>query len=119
MKIVVHTDGMVYPLLPWFADCGFDGVHSLEPTAGVELSEAKKMAGDRLCLLGNLDITHILVDASRDEVFEAVRTSIQAAGAGGGYIVAPTNSHPRIDMQRLRWMLEAVEEYGHYPLDVV
>jgi hypothetical protein len=116
MKIVVHTDGMVYPLLAWFADCGFDGVHSLEPTAGVELSEVKEMVGDRLCLLGNLDITHILVDATRDEVFAAVRDSIQAAGAGGGYILAPTNSHPLIDMQHLSWMLEAAEEYGRYPL---
>jgi uroporphyrinogen decarboxylase len=118
MKIVVHTDGMVYPLLSWFADCGFDGIHSLEPTAGVELARAKEMVGDRLCLLGNLDITRILVDASRDEVFEAVRTSILDAGRGGGYILAPTNSHPSIDVERLRWMLQAVEKYGHYPLGV-
>jgi hypothetical protein len=116
MKIVVHTDGMVYPLLSWFADCGFDGVHSLEPTADVELARAKEMVGDRLCLLGNLDITHILVDAARDEVYEAVRDSINAAGAGGGYILAPTNSHPAMDVQHMRWMLEAVEKYGHYPL---
>ncbi len=116
MKMVVHTDGMVYPLLPWFADCGFDGVHSLEPTAGVELSYAKEMVGDRLCLLGNIDITHILVDGSREEVFEAVRRSIQAAGSGGGYILAPTNSHPSMDPEHLRWMLEAVKEYGRYPL---
>lgn len=117
MKIVVHTDGMVYPLLPWFADCGFDGVHALEPTAGVKLAEAKEMVGDRLCLIGNLDITHILVDATKEEVFEAVRSSIQQAGRGGGYIVAPTNSHPDMSVQRLRWMLEAVEEYGRYPLE--
>ncbi len=118
MKIVVHTDGMVYPLLNWFADCGFDGVHALEPTAGVDLAHVKEMVGDRLCLIGNLDITHILVDASREEVFEAVRDSIQAAGAGGGYILAPTNSHPDMDVERLRWMLEAVEEHGRYPLEV-
>jgi len=116
MKMVVHTDGNVYPLLEWFADCGFDGVHSLEPTAGVELSRAKEMVGDRLCLLGNIDITHILVDADREEVFEAVRRAIEDAGGGGGYILAPTNSHPGMDLQRVRWMLEAVEKYGHYPL---
>ena len=115
MKMVVHTDGMVYPLLQWFADCGFDGVHSLEPTAGVDLAKVKEMVGDRLCLLGNLDITHILVDASKKEVYEAVRSSIEAAGRGGGYILAPTNSHPGMSVERLKWMLEAVEEYGHYP----
>ncbi len=114
MKIIIHSCGKVYKLLPWFADCGFDGVHALEPTAGVELAVAKQMVGDRLCLLGNMDITHILVDASKDEVFEAVRQSIEAAGQGGGYIIAPTNSHQTMSIQRLRWMLEAVEEYGVY-----
>jgi uroporphyrinogen decarboxylase len=118
MKIAIHSCGNVYKLLDWFADCGFDGVHALEPTAGVELAKAKEMAGDRLCLLGNMDITHILVDASRGEVFEAVRQSIEAAGQGGGYIVAPTNSHHGMSVQRLRWMLEAVEEFGHYPLSL-
>lgn len=118
MKMVVHTDGMVYPLLQWFADCGFDGVHSLEPTAGVDLARVKEMIGNRLCLLGNLDITHILVDADKDEIYRAVRESIKAAGEGGSYILAPTNSHPGISVERLRWMLEAVEEYGRYPLRV-
>jgi hypothetical protein len=116
MKIVVHTDGMVYPLLDWFADCGFDGIQSLEPTAGVELARVKEMAGDRLCLLGNLDITHILVDATKKEVYEAVRSSILQAGRGGGYILSPTNSHPSMNVEHLSWMLEAVEEFGGYPL---
>lgn len=113
MKIVIHSCGNVYDLLPWFADCGFDGVHALEPTAGVELKRAKEIIGDRLCLLGNVDVTHILVDASREEVFEAVRQSIEdAGGASGGYIVAPTNSHPEVSVRNLRWMIEAVKEYG-------
>jgi uroporphyrinogen-III decarboxylase len=116
MKIAIHSCGNVYPLLEWFADCGFDGVHALEPTAGVELARAKEMVGDRLCLIGNIDITHVLVDATRDEVFEAVRQAIRNAGVGGGYMVAPTNTHPDMNLERLRWMREAVEEYGRYPL---
>ena len=93
-------------------------MHALEPTAGVELAKVKEMVGDRMCLIGNIDITHILVDASREEVFEAVRTAIAAAGKGGGYMIAPTNSHPDISLERLGWMLEATEKYGHYPLDI-
>ncbi len=116
MKIVVHSCGNVYRLLDWFADCGFDGVHALEPTAGMELSEVKRMVGDRLCLLGNVDVTHVLVDASREEVFEAVRQAIAAAGKNGGYIVAPTNSHQDVSVERLRWLVEAAEVYGRYPL---
>ena len=116
LKIVVHSCGNVCQLLEWFADCGFDGVHALEPTAGMDLAEVKRMVGDRLCLLGNMDVTHVLVDADRDEVFEAVRQSIAAAGPGGGYIIAPTNSHPDVSVERLRWLVEATELYGKYPL---
>jgi uroporphyrinogen-III decarboxylase len=68
--------------------------------------------------MGNIDITHILVDASKEEVFEAVRQAIREAGKGGGYIVAPTNSHPDMNLERLRWMVEATDKYGHYPLDL-
>jgi uroporphyrinogen decarboxylase len=118
MKITIHSCGNVYPLLGWFADCGFDGVHALEPTAGVELARAKEMVGDRLCLMGNIDITHVLVDASRDEVFAAVRQAIVDAGGGGGYIVAPTNTHPDMDLEHLRWMIEAAHTYGSYPLEL-
>lgn len=118
MKMIVHSCGNVTSLLEWFADCGFDGVHPLEPTAGMTLSETKEIVGDRMCVMGNLDITHILVDATREEVFEAVRQAISDAGRGGGYILAPDHSHPGISVERLRWMVEAVQQYGRYPLEV-
>jgi hypothetical protein len=47
-----------------------------------------------------------------------VRRSIAAAGKGGGYILGPTNSHADMSIERVKWMLDAVEEHGHYPLQV-
>ncbi len=116
MKIVFHTDGDIVSLLDLFIECGFDGVHALEPTAGVDIGKVKDKYGDRLCLLGNIDITRILVDASRDEVFAEVRERIRAAAPGGGYILAPTNSHKDMTMRNYRWMVEAAREYGVYPI---
>ncbi len=118
MKIAIHSCGNTYKLLEWFADCGFDGVQSLEPGAGMELGRVKEMVGERLCLIGNIDVTHTLFDGTRDEVFAEVRGAIAAAGAGGGYILSPTHSHQGVDARHLRWMLEAVEECGRYPLGV-
>lgn len=118
MKIVIHSCGNTEAFLEWFADCGFDAVHPLEPTAGMELAKVKEMVGGRMCIIGNIDVSHILVDATREEVFEAVRQAIRDAGPGGGYILAPDHSHPGISVERLRWMVEAAEKYGHYPLQV-
>ncbi|MHB8781787.1 MAG: uroporphyrinogen decarboxylase family protein [Candidatus Geothermincolia bacterium] len=119
MKILMHSCGNTTKLLPFFADCGFDAVHPLEPTAGMTLKEAKELVGDRLCLVGNLDVTHTLVDASREEVVESVRSAIRDAGRGGGYILSPDHSYQGVSIERLRWMVEAGREYGRYPLEEV
>jgi len=116
MKVIIHSCGNTASLLPWIADCGFDGVHPLEPTAGVDLAAAKEAVGDRICLIGNIDVSHVLVDGSKEEVFEAVRKAIADAGKGGGYILAPDHSHEDVMVDRLQWMLEAAREYGRYPL---
>ncbi len=114
IKIIFHSCGNVLPLLNWFADCGFDAVQALEPTAGVTLAEAKRTAGDRLCLIGNIDVTQVLVSGTREEVFGAVRQAIEDAAAGGGYILSPEHNHAGVSVERLRWMLEAAHEYGDY-----
>jgi uroporphyrinogen decarboxylase len=117
MKIVIHSCGDTTALLDSFCDWGFDAVHPLEPTAGMELAEVKKAVGDRICLIGNLDVTRILVDAGREEVREEVRRAIRDAGAGGGFILSPEHSHPQISVERLRWMVEDAHRYGRYPLE--
>ena len=48
IEIVIHSCGNVYDLIGWFADNGFDGVHALEPTAGVELARAREIAAGRI-----------------------------------------------------------------------
>ena len=47
------------------------------------------------------------------------RKSAAARGPGGGYIIASSNSiHSGIPARNYIIMREAVEEYGHYPIDV-
>jgi uroporphyrinogen-III decarboxylase len=118
LKIIIHSCGNTTKLLGWLADCGFDGVQSLEPTAGVELAEAKRLVGDRMCLMGNIDVTSILVDAERSEVESSVKRAIADAGAGGGFILSPAHDHEDISIERLHWMVEAAHKYGTYPLSV-
>jgi len=117
-KIVLHTDGQVTPLLDFVVDCGFDGLHSLEPTAGVDLALVKKKVGDKLCLMGNIDVAHDLVYGTKEEVFNSVKYAIKTAGPGGGFIVSAANMHPSVKVDNLRWMVEATKEFGNYPIDL-
>ena len=115
-KIVLHTDGQITSLLDFIIECGFDGLHSLEPTANVDLALVKKKVGDKLCLLGNIDVAHVLTYGTKQEVYDAVRYAIKTAGPGGGFIVSAANMHPAVKVPNLRWMVEATKEFGKYPL---
>ncbi len=117
-KIVLHTDGHVTPLLDFVVDCGFDGLQSLEPTAGVDLALVKKKVGDKLCLMGNIDVAHDLTYGTKEEVFNAVKYAIKTAGPEGGFIVSAANMHPHVKVQNLKWMVEATREFGNYPLSL-
>ncbi len=114
-KIVFHSDGDVTSLLDFVVEAGFDALHCLEPPY-VDLDFVKKKVGDKLCLLGNIDTTHVLVDAAKQEVELAVRNAIKKLGSGGGFILSPSNSHPTMTVRNLRWMVEATRKYGIYPL---
>jgi Uroporphyrinogen decarboxylase (URO-D) len=106
-KIAIHCCGNTADLLEMFIDWGFDGAHAFEPTADNDLATARARVGDRLCLIGNIDVTHTLVDADREELASEVKRAVEAA-RGGGYILCSAHSHPAMSAERLRWMLEAV-----------
>jgi len=76
----------------------------------------KKKVGDKLCLSGNIDTKHILVDATKQEVEQAVANAIKAMGKGGGFMISPAKFHPNMTVDRLKWMIEATNKLGVYPL---
>ncbi len=117
-KIVLHTDEQVTPLLDFVVNCGFDGLQSLEPTAGVDLALVKKKVGDKICLMGNIDVAKTLVYGTKEDVYNDVKYAIKTAGPGGGFIVSAANMHPGVNVPNLRWMVEATKKYGEYPLKI-
>jgi uroporphyrinogen decarboxylase len=116
-KYILHTDGDITSLLDFIVESRFDALQCLEPPF-VNPDLVKKKVGDKLCLSGNIDTRHILFDATKKEVEDAVKVAIRALGHGGGYMLSPANFHPGISVQRLRWMIEATKKYGKYPLKI-
>ena len=110
-KIFLHCCGNSNDLLEKFVEWGFDGAHAFEPTAMNDLGEARRKVGGNLCLIGNIDVTRTLVDASREEVRAEVHRAVLDA-AGGGFILAPAHTHADINVRNVRWMLEAARDAG-------
>ncbi len=107
-KILIHCCGNTRQLLPKFVEWGFDGAHAFEPPAGNDMAEARRVVGKDFCLVGNIDVTHTLVDAPREEVEDAVAAAIHDT-SGGGFILAPAHSHASVSVENIRWMINAAK----------
>ncbi len=109
--LIYHTDGAVLPLIPEFISCGVDALHPIDPKA-MSLEEVKSKFGDRLCLIGNVDVD-LLARGTPMEIRDAVRKNIESAGKGGGYVVGSGNSIPEyVNFDNYLAMIQAAREFG-------
>jgi uroporphyrinogen-III decarboxylase len=112
---IIHSDGDITSLLPDFLDLGVVGINPVEKGA-MDIQKVKRMYGDRLCLLGNVDL-NLLGLGSPAEVDAEVHELIRTVGPGGGYVVTSGNSLAAyVQPDNVRAMIAAVRKYGRYPL---
>jgi uroporphyrinogen decarboxylase len=93
-RVVYHTCGGMMPILEEIADMDPDAMETFTPPAmggDVNLAEAKRRIGDRVCLIGGFDQFHHLLECSEAETRAAVRRCFEAAGEGGGFILSPSD----------------------------
>jgi uroporphyrinogen decarboxylase len=108
---ILHSDGDLTEVLPDLLACGVQGVHPNEPTS-VDMARMKRQWGDRLCLLGGLDLD-LLARGTPDAVAGATRTLIERVGSGGGVVIGSGNSIAKfVPLANYRAMLAAIREYG-------
>lgn len=114
---VVHSDGNLMPILDDLLSLGIAGLHPIEKGA-MDMRAMKRDYGDRICLLGNVDL-NILSIGTPEEVDQEVRDLIRDIAPGGGYIVSSGNSLASyLRPENVLAMVDAVQKYGSYPLRV-
>jgi len=119
--VIVHSHGRVNRFLERFAALGMDGLNVLEPPplGDVELADAKRRIGKRVCLIGNIQYDD-LARSSREQVRQLVRQTLAAGAPGGGFILSPCASpyeHPLPPKAAGNFIeyLRAAHDYGRYP----
>lgn len=93
-KIVYHTCGGMMPILERIADMGVDAMETFTPAtmgADVDLAEAKRRIGNRICMIGGFDQGHYFYGCTQEETRSAVQRCFEEAGQGGGYILCPSD----------------------------
>ncbi|WP_195421685.1 uroporphyrinogen decarboxylase family protein [Faecalicatena contorta] len=90
IPVIFHSDGYLMEALPDIVDCGFDAIQSLQPSAGMDIAKVKKEYGDKLCLIGNVDLNYLLPFGTPEEVEKEVKDLAEKAGPSG-FILSTCN----------------------------
>jgi uroporphyrinogen decarboxylase len=115
--VIKHTDGDIMLLLDRLVDAGIDALHSIDPIAGVDIAEVKRRVGDKVCLIGNVDLAK-LQQGPREDIEASARYCLEHAAQGGGYIYGSCNSiFHGVPLNNYLFMLDIWREYGPSPLE--
>ncbi|MDA0711056.1 MAG: hypothetical protein O3B73_12695 [bacterium] len=114
--VIKHTDGNIMPILDRLVEANPHALHSLDPQGQVDIREVKRLVGDRVCLIGNVNCG--LLDSGTDEAcIASARYALQHGMPGGGYIFSTSNciyTGMRLDRYKLIhniWKTEGI--YSH------
>ena len=111
----LYTLGPIREYLPMFADAGVNFVETFEPNEGnITIAEAKKLYGDKMCLMGNFDCL-VLAFGTMDDARKEARRCLAEGMPGGGYVLATADEVPaNTKLDNLKAMVETVQEFGQY-----
>jgi uroporphyrinogen decarboxylase len=85
------------------------------PMGDCDLAEIKRLYGDKLTLKGNLHTTEVMLRGSVEDVVRASKAAIDAAGAGGRFILSTGDQCGRdTPFENLHAMVETARTYGRY-----
>ena len=112
---IKHTDGNIMPILDQMVECGPDALHSLDPQAGVDLGEVKRLYGDRVALCGNVNCG-LLQTGTEEDVVRDVRRALRDGMQGWGYVFCTSNcAYTGLPLERYELLNRIWWEEGVYP----
>jgi uroporphyrinogen decarboxylase len=111
---IKHTDGNIMPILDQLIQAAPDALHSIDPQAGVDIAEVKRIAGNKLCLIGNVNCS-LLQTGTDEQVIESARYALKNGMPGGGYIFSTSNCvYTGMPLERYELMLSVWRKDGNY-----
>ena len=112
--VIKHTDGNIMPILDSLVSANPHALHSIDPQGKVDIAEVKKLVGDRVCLIGNVNCG--LMDTGTDEdVIESVRYALKNGMSGGGYIFSTSNCvYTGMRLERYEMILDVWRKEGNH-----
>jgi uroporphyrinogen decarboxylase len=110
MKVLLHSNGAVFPLIPSLIEMGVDILHPVQITAkGMDPARLKETYGSQIVFWGGaVDCQRTLPLGTPEEVAREVETNVKILGAGGGYVCgAVHNIQPGVPAENVFALFDA------------
>jgi len=112
IPLIFHSDGNLFGVLDIIMECGIAALHPIEPDA-MNIMEVKKRAGEKLCLIGHVDVSGTLSLGTPDEVRRECRRIMSGLAPVGGYCCGSSNSLAEgIPLENFLAMVKAVHDFN-------
>ena len=112
---IKHIDGNVMPILKQIADCKPHAIHSLDPQGGVSLPEARKITGENICLIGNVNCGLLQTGSEEECKKDVLRSLKEGMALGKGYVFSTSNCvYTGMPLERYELMNSLWRQYGNY-----
>tara|TARA_B100001123_G_scaffold431728_1_gene553600 strand:- start:1148 stop:1630 length:483 start_codon:yes stop_codon:yes gene_type:complete len=109
--VIKHTGGNIMPILEQLAE---SSPHALDPQGDVDIAEVKRLVGDRVCLIGNVNC-RLLDSGSDDECIESAKCALEKGMPSGGYIFSTSNCiYTGMRLVRYNLILDVWRRHGVY-----
>jgi len=115
MPIILHSDGNLNEILDDIVGAGIAGLNPVEKKANMDIGKIRKRYGNRLCLIGNIDSSGVLVNGPVSKIISDVKQAIETAGKDGAYVLGGDGGyHDGIPTENYIAMIRAAKEFGKY-----
>ncbi len=112
---IKHTDGNILPIVQQMADCKPDAIHSLDPQGGVSIPEVRRLIGDDIALIGNVNCGLLQTGTEEECKTDILRSLREGMERGYGYVFSTSNcAYTGLPLERYELMIELWKEYGNY-----
>lgn len=109
---IFHSDGMLMPVLDQIIQCQPDCLHSIDPMAGMDIAEVKRLSYPHMAIMGNVQCNY-LQDGPDELIRQSARYCLENAAPGGGYIFSSSNTiFEGLPLRNYEVMLDEMRVYA-------
>ena len=109
---VKHTDGDIAEIIDLIVDSGIDAIGPLEPAAGMDLLAVQDRYGDRVAVVGNIDVD-LLCRGTPSGIRDETNRLVVSLAKRGGHVLSSGNTiTSAVKPNNFRAMIEGARSIG-------